>query len=683
MDLRTNRLIQQNAARQVAKAENLLLTKQIKSWSDLQAKLGITLDPVYTDVPFTYPNFKLWSATWKTTATARAEGQNLLVIRKAEDKPKLKVATTTETIGKVTLFPEQQSVTDEIKDIYWGRKSSRFVVQDGETGSGKTFVAAAIIHHIVKNKLWLDPSLSPLPYDLPYRILVLTPKVVVESYKRVLELFGLGDLLGHTIMVTSLSQMTSSFGQIFYQEAYDPYAEDPDEPIIKLNDAFVPFFVVLDEFHRLNNQGTKQTKIAMAFQEHKFQPYTLAMSATPWVTVNHSRLAVIASRREYYGMKISKENFNLFAKNVCAKPDKPNIEASKRLRAQLNDIIVSFPKVKWKSKAINQIKIVDFKCEAHKQAAEDAFEIYLEAKRKAGENTKFGRFEEFVAVGQYRKAVEPFRVPAMVEMTLDNLTNNKAVVIGAAFRKTVADAVFQLNAAGIPRSKMSIIWGGKREWNKSMLLSDEEMDELMARGLKGEQLDPYEIRQLKETLDYRSERILANETEDEQAARLITQKELGLLGSQSAAQRQVEIDRFQSGESLVCIFTLAAGGVGLSLDQCTPDLLPRVGYFTPSYSGPEFKQALGRTIRRATVEDVYQYMCYMRGTVEEYHVAPLVDRKLKCIAAVTGNVFNIFDMDTCAKLTHKYRTTEEAKQDAEDIDSQFQSYQDPTDETGD
>ncbi len=670
MNSKQNTAVQQHAARQVAKAISLFRFRQIKSWPELERALGITIDPAFTSQPFLFPAFQSWCDAWKLTALARAEGANIRMLAKAEAATKLKVADHTDTIGQVTLFPEQQTVVERIREIFWTEKSSKFVVQDGETGSGKTFVAAALCDYIIKHKLWRS---KPDDVDLPYRILILTPKTVVESYKRVLELFGLGAYIGHIILVTSYSQMTSGFGSIFYKEKFDPFSDTPDEPIIDINPVFVPYFTVLDEFHRLNNQQTKQTKFALALTSGKHQPYTLAMSATPWVTVNHSRLAVLASRRSYFGMQVTNENFTLFARNICKDPAKPNIEAAKRIRAQLNDIIVSFPKVRWRSKAINQVLIVDFECQAHRKAAEDAYEIFLERKRKAGENTKFGRFEEFIALGQYRKAVEPFRVPAMVERTIADIARGKAVVIGAAFRKTIADAVFRLKKAGINRDKISVIWGGKRDWNTKMLLTDEQKESYIKQLMQGEELLPGQLRALRETLDYQTERILANETQEEQEQRLIIQRELNITGTQSAEQRQVEIDRFQSGESLVCLFTLAAGGVGLSLDQCRPELLPRVGYFTPSYSGPEFKQALGRTIRRATVSDVEQYMCYMQGTVEEYHVAPAVDRKLKCIAAITGNIFNIIDLDTAVKTNHKYRTKDEVLQDAESIESQFQN----------
>jgi hypothetical protein len=164
---------------------------------------------------------------------------------------------------------------------------------------------------------------------------------------------------------------------------------------------------------------------------------------------------------------------------------------------------------------------------------------------------------------------------------------------------------------------------------------------------------------------------MQNETADEQKERLAIQHSLKLAGDQTQRQRQAEIDKFQSGQAEWCIFTLASGGVGLSLDQNKPNLLPRLGLFTPTYSGPEFKQALGRLVRRTTLSDTYQYMCYMKDTVEEHHVAPSIDKKMKCIAEITRSNFNIIDLDESKRVEYKFRTAEEVLADADNESSQF------------
>ena len=102
--------------------------------------------------------------------------------------------------------------------------------------------------------------------------------------------------------------MTSSMGSIFYTEKFDAMGED-DEPQIVINPAMQPYLLVTDEFHRLNNWNTKQTRFAMSIAQADKPPYILAMSATPWVKVNDSRFVVCASKRKYFGMSINKDNF--------------------------------------------------------------------------------------------------------------------------------------------------------------------------------------------------------------------------------------------------------------------------------------------------------------------------------------------------------------------------------------
>lgn len=153
------------------------------------------------------------------------------------------------------------------------------------------------------------------------------------------------------------------------------------------------------------------------------------------------------------------------------------------------------------------------------------------------------------------------------------------------------------------------------------------------------------------------------------------------MGSQTPNQRQLEIDRFQNGDSKVCIFTLAAGGVGLSLDHWHAKLLPRVGYFTPTYSGPEFQQALGRLPRRMTLSDTYQFIVGMLGTIEETHVMPLIDKKLRCIAEITNSDYSLIDFHK-AKVVEldRVRSLEEAVKDSDNEKTQMQELGNESDE---
>lgn len=655
------------AIKTATKIKQLIMWKQAKSWGELSSKIGINIPPAFTTLPFQWSNISQFCEYWKASVVQRIETEQKIQEQKLLVAPKVPLdLTVKEKFGSVTLFPEQAATKNAIFDAFFKSRTTRAALNDGETGSGKTFLGWGLIATCIAHNIHHNPA---IPFVVPYRYLIVTRKVVVESWKRWGEKFGLGDHIGKMIMVTSYSQLTSSFGEIFCKEVYDMYTE---ETTLQINEVFAPDFIFWDEFHGLNNPNTKQTKFAVQMSLLKKPPYQVFASATPFVTVNNSRTFVLATKTTFLGMPVTIENFPQFAGTFAKRPDKPNIAAAKRLREHLAPYIFSFPKVKWPHKAINQVLIVDFENEEHRKLYHRSYEIFLERKKRAGQNTKFGKFEAWIALGQFRKSVEPYRVPALVDRIMERIESGRAAsVAGVAFRETVAQLTFQLHKRGLSRNDMSIIWGGKKEWRKDLLLSDTELDEIVKRAMRGENLEPHELRRLQETIDYRTERVMAAENEKEQVERLKLQRELGLLGTQSAGQRQTEIDKFQSGRSKVCIFTLAAGGVGLSLDHDKPELLPREVDVTPTYSGPEFKQALGRCVRRATLSDTFQWMCYMKGTVEEEHVAPLIDSKLKCIASFTGSNFNIVDLDTCDKHVHKFRTKEEAIKDADNEDAQF------------
>ncbi len=127
------------------------------------------------------------------------------------------------------------------------------------------------------------------------------------------------------------------------------------------------------------------------------------------------------------------------------------------------------------------------------------------------------------------------------------------------------------------------------------------------------------------------------------------------LGAQSKEDRQKEIDRFQAGKSLYCLFTMRAGGVGLSLhhtDELTKEKVrhkangyavvediakipvrPRKLFAAPTYSAIELVQSLGRCPRLTSLSDTEQELLFYRGTIEE-DVAAIVSQKLRCLSKV-------------------------------------------------
>lgn len=642
------------------------INKSAKDWAELASKTNITIPPVISAQPYSWPAVQMLINYWVDNVESRIRTEVKIKSIKSDNRPKLQPSTSVQTFGSVTLLPEQQAVVDKLYEDFFVHKLRKVAIQDGGTGSGKSFAAGGLICKCIADNLHKIPG---VPFDIPYRYLIVTRKTVVETYKRYLEEFGLGHLIGTTIIVTSYSQLSARYGELFGKEVYDPYKETTE---IKINELLAPYLIIWDECHALNNPDTKQTRFSLAMQKIKNPPYQWFMSATFATTVNNIRTFVIAAGFKFMGYTVTEENFKSFAGSICDRPERPNLAAAKRVRELLADYIYSFPKVRWKHRAINSVLIVDFEKPEHKSLYENAFIRFQEKKKMAGKNTSYGHFEQFVAFGQFCKAVEPFHVPAVIQRGMEHIKQQTAVVMGCRYRDSISTAAFMLHNLGLTRDDFSIIWGGKREWRMDRILTKEQIQALIMRELRGDPITPYEQACIEETMNFNEERIMASETSDEQNRRLDLQRKLGLLGSQSAEQRQTEIDKFQSGQAKWCLFTLAAGGVGLSLDHNRPHLWPRVGYFTPCVSGVEFQQALGRLVRRTTLSDTRQYMVYMRDTVEEYFVAPLVDKKLKCISTITNNTFNLMNMDTAPKIVHNpLRTDLEVIADAQNDESQL------------
>jgi len=549
------------------------------------------------------------------------------------------------TFGNVTLYPEQEALFRRIyKDIFVDRLSSA-ILQDGETGSGKSFIGAFLIAQHIKDGA-LDYNKYPLRM-LPNQYIIFTPKNVVEQYKRVLESIGLGKLVRtRAIYVTSYSQFSTLEGKVLVSEEEDMVT---DNTVMKWNPMSRPLCVIWDECQKLNNWKTFQTRAAQACAKDSKDTIHIFMSATPFEKVNDAFTFCRAVGKPLLGINVtSEQSFKAFASMVdTVDPAKPNQAALKRLREVFGPYIYSLPRAKWPCKQLNSTLIIDFDSPAAKITYERAYDDYLEVCKKSGKNTEFGEFAKFIALGKFRQASEPLRAPFLARKVVENYRSGKvATVIGTAFKESIIRIAFACVEAGIPRDKIAIIWGGGKQVRQEDIMTQDEINALLNRVSSGQGPAPTkrDFKRMQETLYYTQERLAYGETTEQQSYRHLKLSELRLTGTQSANQRQKEIDAFQSGGAVICLFTLASGGVGLSLDKDKPHLLPRECYYTPVWNGKEFKQALGRTVRRASLADSRQYVCFLRGTVEEHHVAPLLDTKLRCIAEITNRNFDVFDL---------------------------------------
>ena len=657
---------QQQAKLQSNRIRTAYTRGQIKSWDDITRLFSIEVPESFKSKPFTYinvgANIGSFTAFWEMSVSQRLEHATSAPATPIE---KIRIDKAVDQYGTITLHPEQQGCYRAMYEALFTKNESA-VLHDGPTGSGKTITAGSIIALCEKEGFRNRPENK---YRL-YPYIVFCPKGIEEHWYREFEKLGLGELIRtRKIMVFTDTSFDTKSKSIFVHEEENFITEEVKlvwDPILS------PIVAIVDEYHRYVNRDTFRTKALMALVQCPVKCKFIFMSATPMEKVNDSYLFTVAANKIFMGMKVDCNSFKYFSQLIDPTPQKPNREALKRLRTVLASNIFSLPYVKPKHKAINMVWVVGFENDRAREIYKTAHERLQEARRKAGKNTSYGRFQALVALNDYRCTVEPLRAWAVAQRVADNYRSGLlATACGSAYKEMITNVAYRLvNDYKIPREHISIIWGGKREYRPEDILTQEQLNDLLKDPEWLKKLgNPSLLKKVKISLRYLQDKFEHQESTEEQSIRHTTLKELRLVGNQSINARQIEIDKFQSGEAKICLFTNASGGVGLSLDRSAESLLPREGIFTPVYSGKEFQQVLGRLVRRQSLSDANQFICMMAGTVEEHHVVPILDEKLKCIAEITNRNFDIVDLLTRSVdglLTRtKVRSIEEATKDAE------------------
>lgn len=110
-----------------------------------------------------------------------------------------------------------------------------------------------------------------------------------------------------------------------------------------------------------------------------------------------------------------------------------------------------------------------------------------------------------------------------------------------------------------------------------------------------------------------------------------------LLGAQAESNRTFMVDRFQDNSHHVCVSTIGAGGVGISLHD-VHKVRPRISFITPSWSATETVQSLGRIHRAGGTKAVQQFVL-ISETIEET-VYRAIQRKLGNIRALQDGDLN-------------------------------------------
>jgi superfamily II DNA or RNA helicase len=103
-------------------------------------------------------------------------------------------------------------------------------------------------------------------------------------------------------------------------------------------------------------------------------------------------------------------------------------------------------------------------------------------------------------------------------------------------------------------------------------------------------------------------------------------------GEQTMEDRQDSIDKFQSNKTKIIIAIIQAGGVGISLHDVHGGH-PRMSVISPTWSGQDMQQVLGRIHRAGSQSPALQRIVYCAGTYEE-KICELIQEKLTNISGI-------------------------------------------------
>ena len=349
-------------------------------------------------------------------------------------------------------------------------------------------------------------------------------------------------------------------------------------------------------------------------------------------------------------MLINKTQWPSWSSSIAhpAEPEEYCQAAIKRMMNFLDPYIVDVKGVRPQFNALNSIQLIEFATEEERRFYTDAWEKYEERKKKIEGYELSGSQSRFLILAQFtvfRKAAELCRAERLADVMYDAVQKGEAATCAANFKGTISRIVQILHSKyGVPRDMISLIWGGgktaKNEKQKKKEKLDAAPDVLALLGELGMTMDDLKLGDVDEYVDDDKDNAIMHKLR---------------LGPQSKAERQKEIDRFQSGKSLYCLFTFKAGGVGLSLhhtDELTKEKCrrkknnwvhvedvpliptrPRICFLAPTFSAIELVQGLGRCPRLTSLSDTRQIVIFYRGTIEE-RVAAIVSQKLRCLKEV-------------------------------------------------
>jgi len=561
--------------------------------------------------------------------------------KKVEDELKQEETLPPCARQKVTLFPFQERAAAAMYHGYVTDDKPAMMLL-APVGTGKTYMVGALVCRLHDKGYHNGKTFSPWAYTY------VTKASILAQTERVLrDKFSTNPI--SECRVVNIEQLRAQFGELMIN--CKTIVQNGEEHLVwEWKPGLHPFFISWDECQLLKNTGSQQSMIAQAFNKLKTPHKQLFFSATPFMRVAEAKCFAVATGLMFkmggQNHKLTDETWPVFAKMIAApaEPEEYSPAAVDRLMEYLSPYIVQVKGVHSQFKALNSTLMIDFRTVEERKFYDQAWNRYLAAIAKIkgleGLDESNSHMMILVQFLKFRMAAELCRADYLADAMYESVQKGQAAVCAVNFKGTIRKIVEILHDKhGVSREMISLIWGGgKTGPTKKQKLKEKFTDAKVLEMLKAIGMDLKDFK-LDDVDDY---------VEQEDRPEL-------QLGTQSLGQRQLEIDRFQSGKSLYCLYTFKSGGVGLSLhhsDELTkvkckrkksgwyveediPNVptRPRIVFLAPTYSAIELVQGLGRAPRLTSMSDTPQVVVFYRGTIEE-QVCAIVSMKLRCLRRV-------------------------------------------------
>lgn len=533
----------------------------------------------------------------------------------------------------------------------------------GGTGVGKTFTVGAILRRLMDAKWEDDKSFGVTPY------IYVTRSSIVEKTKRDLKHFSINH--PDVLEVINIEMLRSRAGKNWVKEEQLIIGGE-EQWVYSWHKMLNPVVVVWDECQALKNEGSTQHKVGVAFSAITTPTTQIFMSATPFQRVSEAKAFCIATKMNIerfgfpVGTRLTEVTWPTFAQIIAGektRPDEYNEAAMDRLADAMKDYIVRIKNVRWQFNPINEVKIIDFSSKEEREEYDRAWERYQIKKAKLEEEiTDNPRFRALVELGQFLSAAEYCKREIFAWQMHHDVQEGYASYLAVKQKRTLIAVVkILIEKYGVQRDQIALIWGGGQTQLTDKQKMKKKVEENMA---------------LFEEAGITLEDLALQDVEDRNMEELPEQYRLGM---QSLNERQKEINRYQSGKAIYCIYTYKAGGVGLSLHHSDewvkekvrrkPDSgyaveedIPKIpvrqrkGTIGPTWSAIDLAQGSGRGARLTSLSDTPQCFMYYRGTVEEPQ-ADVVIHKLRCIGKV------VKQRENWTVLIEKYEKANEIKRE--------------------